>query len=123
MENNERQIMSEEERRFKVKKIEKYEEMVDRTEKTNVLLTIGLGFCVLCFIFDMLMAYKSYNDNHLIYLAIDMIIALSTSVVTSKFVLHNLLCNIANKISLQTNLNMLKDELELDDEFQKTKRK
>lgn len=126
MENNEREIMSETEKRFKVQRIEKYKEMIDETEKSNASRTVELGMCALVIIFGAVMAGHEFNNHDLIGGVVDMILALAFSGVTSKLVLKPLLDNISKKTSLQTNLNMLNDELDLnetleEEQEQKTK--
>lgn len=132
MENNERQIMSEEVRRFKVQKIEKYEYMIDEAEKKINYSAFSFGGSVLVVLISSTILCESLTTSLLNIASINYTLIINEFILSclsggmtlfGAMRLKDLISNIANKASLQTNLNMLKDELELDDEFQKTKRK
>ncbi len=115
MENNERQVMGETEKRFKIQKIEKYEEMIDEIEKFNTMRIVVFGMCTVATMFDVVMAGHDFTTNNLISAVAKLVVAFVSGGVTSNIFLSPLLDGISKKTSLQNNIDMLKDELELNE--------
>lgn len=122
MENNERPVMNEIEKEFKVQKIKKYEEMTDEIEKSNISRIVMLGIFAVVSMFCAGMTVYDVASNNFITAVVQLIASFVNGVVTSKL-LYSLLDGISIKTSLQTNLNMLKDELELNDALEEEKAK
>lgn len=122
MENNEKQKIDEEERRFRVQKIEKYEEMLDETEKkiNYSAFSIGcsvLGITTISAALGVVLTsslLKGILDDYIILIG-GFILSCSNGVMAFLGAknLKDLISNIANKYLLQTNLNMLNDEFEI----------
>ncbi len=123
MENNERPVMGETEKRFKIQKIEKYEEMIDEIEKFNTMRIVVFGMCTVATMFDVVMAGHDFTTNNLISAVAKLVVAFVSGVVTSKIFLQPLLNDISKKTSLQNNIDVLKDELELNEALEEEETK
>lgn len=122
MENNERQIMDEAERRFKVKKIEKYTEMKDETKKEIIgSMLLSISFALSFMSNYMKLQPVSLSNDVLMIICYLVTIFVPCAVATVSFA--TALEKILLYLSLQTDINTLNNELKLDDELQKIKRK
>lgn len=118
----EKLIIGEDVKRFKVENIEKYEGMIDEIEQeiANTRFSIGCNilFCSISLLFVVL-SFKNSNYFGAIW---NGIITLVGGVFLDER-LYKLFDLFNEKRCCKNDINMLQDELELNDEFQKTKRK
>lgn len=113
-------IMSQDIKRFKIEEIEKYEEMIDEIEQGIVDTRFSIGCSILFCSIALLFVVISLRDSNYFGALWNGIITLIGGTFLDEK-LNKLFELIYEKRDYKNDLNILKDELELDEEFQKTK--
>lgn len=115
-------MISESVKKFKVENIEKYEEMIDEIEQDIIDTRFSIGCSILfCSIALLFVSFSLRDSNYFGALWNGIITLIGGTFLDEK--LYKLFELINEKRGYKKDLNMLEDELELDDELQKTKKR